>query len=61
MPRVLDDEDDELDELPLFQPSAVTSIGEEVAWRLAAFLLETTDVDMRRNRFKIGCDGGSAG
>jgi hypothetical protein len=35
MPRVLDDEDDELDELPLFQPSAAMSIrgGRPAKWR----------------------------
>jgi hypothetical protein len=49
---VLDDEDAELDELPLFQPSAATGISEEVARGLAAYLLETTEVDMRRNSLK---------
>lgn len=44
---VLDDEDDELDELPLFQPSASTGIDEKIAEGLAAYLLEKTDKDMR--------------
>jgi HAD domain in Swiss Army Knife RNA repair proteins len=46
---VLDDEDDELDELPLFQPSASTGIDEKIAKGLAAYLLEKTDKDMRCN------------
>lgn len=49
---VLDDEDDELDELPLFQPSAATGISEDVARGLAAYLLEKTDMDMRHTRLK---------
>jgi hypothetical protein len=40
---VLDDQDDELDELPLFQPSASVGISERIAEGLAAYLLETTD------------------
>ena len=49
---VLDDEDDELDDLPLFQPAASTGISEKIAEGLAAYLLEKTDKDMRCNRFK---------
>jgi hypothetical protein len=49
---VLDDEDDELDELPLFQPSAATGITEEIAEGMAAYLLEETDKDMRHNRLE---------
>jgi HAD domain in Swiss Army Knife RNA repair proteins len=46
---VLDDEDDELDELPLFQPSASTGIDEKIAEGMAPYLLEKTDKDMRCN------------
>ena len=46
---VLDDEDDGLDELPLFQPSASMGIDEKIAKDLAAYLLEKTDKDMRCN------------
>jgi hypothetical protein len=49
---VLDDEDDELDELPLFQPSARTGISEEIVDGLSAYLLGKTDKDMRCNRFE---------
>ena len=49
---VLDDQDDELDELPLFQPSASVGISERIAEGLAAYLLETTDEDMRCNRIE---------
>jgi hypothetical protein len=49
---VLDDEDDELDELPLFQPSRSNGISEKIAEGLAAYLLEKTDDDMRCNRIK---------
>src|SRR6185437_6457702 len=47
---VLDDEDDELDELPLFQPSAKTGISEKIVEGLSAYLLGETDKDMRCNR-----------
>jgi hypothetical protein len=49
---VLDDDDDELDELPLFQPSASTGIDEKIAEGLASYLLEKTDKDMRCNRIE---------
>jgi hypothetical protein len=49
---VLDDEDDELDELPLFQPSASTGISKKIAEGVAAYLLEKTDKDMRCNRIQ---------
>jgi Swiss Army Knife RNA repair-like protein len=49
---VLDDEDDQLDELPLFQPSAVTGLSEKIAEGLASYLLGETDNDMRCNRFE---------
>jgi HAD domain in Swiss Army Knife RNA repair proteins len=47
---VLDDEDDELDGLPLFQPSAVTGLTEEMAGGLEHYLAGTTDQDMRSSR-----------
>lgn len=47
---VLDDEDDELDGLPLFQPSAVTGLSEEVAKRLIDYLNGRSDRDMRSSR-----------
>ena len=47
---VLDDEDDELDELPLFQPSSSIGITEELCQGLAAYLLGQTDRDMRCGR-----------
>jgi len=46
---VLDDDDDELDELPLFQPNPRTGLTPQMARRLAAFLNDKTDKDMRRN------------
>jgi HAD domain in Swiss Army Knife RNA repair proteins len=45
---VLDDEDDELDGLPLFQPSAV--LTEEMAQGLMDYLARNTDRDMRSSR-----------
>jgi hypothetical protein len=47
---VLDDEDDELDELPLFQPSAVSGLTDEIARGVADYLDGKTDQDMRSNR-----------
>lgn len=49
---VLDDEDDELDELPLFQPSARTGLSEKMAEGLAGYLLGETDTDMRCSRLE---------
>jgi hypothetical protein len=46
---VLDDDDDGLDAMPLFQPSAKTGLTPELAKGLGNFLLEKTDTDMRRN------------
>jgi hypothetical protein len=45
---VIDDEDDELDELPLFQPSAATGLTAEIAKGVADYLDGKTDRDMRR-------------
>ena len=44
---VLDDEDDELDELPLFQPSSHTGLTDVIAEALAAYLAGKTERDMR--------------
>ncbi len=49
---VLDDEDDQLDELPLFQPSAATGLSEQMAEGLTGYLLGETDKDMRCNRLE---------
>ena len=45
---VIDDEDDELDELPLFQPSAAIGLTAEIAKGVADYLDRKTDRDMRR-------------
>jgi len=47
---VLDDEDDELDGLPLFQPSVVSGLTDEIARGVADYLDGKTDQDMRCNR-----------
>jgi hypothetical protein len=44
---VLDDDDDCLDELPLFQPSAKTGLTDEVAKGIEEFLAGRTDNDMK--------------
>jgi len=49
---VIDDEDDELDELPLFQPSPATGLTDDVADRVAAYLNGAIDTDMRRGRLE---------
>jgi hypothetical protein len=49
---VLDDEDDELDELPLFLPSAGTGLTDEIIEGIADYLSRKTDRDMRCNRIK---------
>jgi hypothetical protein len=46
---VLDDEDDELDGLPLFQPSAASGLSEEICKGLKRFFAGETNQDMRRN------------
>jgi hypothetical protein len=48
---VLDDEDDCLDELPLFQPSSKTGLTEEMAFGLQEFLAGRRDQDMRASAF----------
>jgi HAD domain in Swiss Army Knife RNA repair proteins len=44
---VIDDEDDELDELPLFQPPAATGLTAGIAKGVADYLSGKTDRDMR--------------
>jgi hypothetical protein len=44
---VVDDEDDELDDLPLFQPSAKTGLTAECVAGIEKFLAGETDEDMR--------------
>jgi hypothetical protein len=44
---VIDDEDDELDELPLFQPSRRTGLTDKIAHGVADYLDGRTDKDMR--------------
>jgi HAD domain in Swiss Army Knife RNA repair proteins len=46
---VIDDEDDELDQLPLFQPSQNTGLTDSIAKGVADYLDGKTDEDMRRN------------
>jgi hypothetical protein len=47
---VIDDEDDDLDDLPLFQPSPGDGLSDELANGVADYLEGKTDKDMRRNR-----------
>ena len=44
---VIDDEDDELDELPLFQPSAATGLTDKIVRGVVKYLNGKTDEDMR--------------
>jgi HAD domain in Swiss Army Knife RNA repair proteins len=46
---VIDDEDDELDELPLFQPFNKIGLDQEIVAGAAAYLNGQTDNDMRRS------------
>jgi hypothetical protein len=46
---VIDDEDDELDELPLFQPSATTGLTPEIARGVEKYLSGKTQETMRAN------------
>jgi hypothetical protein len=46
---LLDDDDDELDELPLFQPSPSTGLTNEIARALTNYLNKNTNADMRRS------------
>jgi hypothetical protein len=47
---VLDDDDDDLDALPLFQPSAHTGLTSAMAKAIEAYLLGKSDHIMRRNK-----------
>jgi hypothetical protein len=47
---VIDDEDDEQEELPLFQPSALTGLTEEIVNGVVQYLEGNTDEDMRCGR-----------
>jgi hypothetical protein len=49
---VIDDEDDGLDELPLFQPSARTGLTNEIVDGVRGYLEGRTDRDMRCGRIK---------
>jgi hypothetical protein len=49
---VIDDEDDELDELPLFQPSALTGLNDKIVRGVINYLNERTDEDMRSGRIE---------
>ena len=49
---VIDDEDDELDDLPLFQPSSSTGLSEQIARGVTSYLCGETDEDMRCNRLQ---------
>jgi len=46
---VIDDEDDELDDLPLFQPSNKVGLDQEIVDGAIAYLNGETDRDMRRS------------
>lgn len=46
---VIDDEDDELDDLPLFQPSSKTGITREIVKSVERYLNGDTDETIRRN------------
>jgi HAD domain in Swiss Army Knife RNA repair proteins len=46
---VIDDEDDGLDELPLFQPSASTGLTKEIVAGVTEYLSGKTDKDMRNS------------
>ena len=47
---VIDDEDDELDDLPLFQPSAALGLTDKIVRGVARYLDGKTDEDMRSGR-----------
>jgi hypothetical protein len=46
---VIDDEDDDLDELPLFQPSATTGLTPKIAKGVEDYLNGKTEQTMRAN------------
>ena len=49
---IIDDEDDELDDLPLFQPSARTGLTEKIADGVTTYLSGKSGRDMRRSAIK---------
>jgi HAD domain in Swiss Army Knife RNA repair proteins len=49
---VIDDEDDELDHLPLFQPFPQTGLDAEVVDRVSMYLNGSSDQTMRRGRLE---------
>jgi hypothetical protein len=49
---VIDDEDDELDDLPLFQPSSSKGLTNQIARGVTSYLCGETDEDMRCNRLQ---------
>jgi hypothetical protein len=49
---VIDDEDDELDELPLFQPSSSCGITQEIVRGVENYLSGKTSEDMRCNKIE---------
>ncbi len=49
---VIDDEDDELDDLPLFQPSSAEGLTDEIVQAVTAYLDGRSDRTMRCNRLK---------
>ena len=49
---VIDDEDDELDDLPLFQPSSAEGLTDEIVEAVTAYLDGRSDRTMRCNRLK---------
>ncbi len=49
---VIDDEDDELDDLPLFQPSPAIGLSNEIVRGVIKYLDGETDRDMRRGRMQ---------
>jgi hypothetical protein len=46
---VIDNEDDELDSLPLFQPLPSTGLTQDVCHAVSDYLNDKSDKDMRRN------------
>ena len=52
---VIDDQDDELDPLPLFQPSRRTGLTDEMANAAADYLNGKSDKDMRRSKLARIC------
>ena len=52
---VIDDQDDELDPLPLFQPSRSTGLTDELVTAAADYLNGKIDKDMRRNKLVRSC------